>query len=49
MATNKRDAYATRQVRKKASGQGCMVTLLVGGGLLAGLSLLLGLTAGWLV
>lgn len=44
-----RDAYATRNRRKKATGQGCMVTLLVGGSLMTGLSLLLSHAAGWVL
>jgi hypothetical protein len=43
------DAYAKRQRRKKARGQGCMITLLVGGSLLAGVALIVESTVRWLV
>lgn len=43
------DAYAKRQRRKKAGGQGCMITLLVGGSLLAGVALIVGQAVRWLV
>jgi hypothetical protein len=42
-------AYSDRNRRKKASGQGCVVTLLVGASLLAGLSYFIHAAAGWLV
>lgn len=42
------DAYAKRNRRKKASGQGCVVIIVVGASVLVGLSYLLSSTAGWL-
>lgn len=42
------DSYAKRSRRKRSSGQGCMITLLVGGSLLAGLGYLLSEAARWL-
>lgn len=43
------DAYAKRQRRKKAGGQGCVIVLLVGGSLTAGLALIIGDTIRMLV
>lgn len=43
-----RDAYATRNRRKAAKGQGCMITLIVGGSLFAGLSVIATEAARWL-
>lgn len=40
--------YGQRNKRKQASGQGCVITLLAGGGLLAGLAYVASEAARWL-